>query len=114
MPDEERRLGVYAITPPPGTTRNCIDAWAMAFVRSDGGVCICCYSEVVANLADCSLDEALNSPRAMEYRQGLLTGKLVPLCASCPDKQIVSIETLTVRVQGFLERGDWGSDGTAG
>lgn len=110
----ERKLGVYSVTPPPGMTRNCIDAWAMAFVRDDGGVCICCYSEVVGNLKDNTLEEVLNGRRAMEYRDGLLTGNLVQKCANCPDKQVIGLEQLASRVSGYLERGEWGSDGTAG
>ena len=114
MDEEDRKLGVYSVAPGPGMTRNCIDAWAMGFVRSDGGVCICCYSEVVANLNDCTLEEALNSRRALEYRQGLLTGELVQKCVGCPDKQIVPVGILVDRVRAFLDCGDWGSDGTAG
>ena len=95
-------------------TRNCIDAWAMAFVRSEGDVCICCYSEPVGNLRDGSLEQVLNSTRAMEYRQGLVTGELVPKCAGCSDKQVVTVEVLHRRVEACLERGDWGSVGTAG
>ena len=93
-------------------TRNCIDAWAMAFVRSNGDVCICCYSEPVGNLRDSDLDQILNSDKAMRYRQGLLTGDLVPKCANCPDKRIVPVDTLISRVEAFAGNGDWGSDGT--
>lgn len=107
-------MGIYSIVPPEGMTRNCIDAWAMAFVRADGGVAICCYSESVGNLKDGNLEEILNSDLAIAYRNGLLTGQLLPKCKNCPDKRVVSISVLENRVSRFLDHGDWGSDGTSG
>ena len=107
------KLGVYSIVPPPGTTRNCIDAWAMAFVRNDGGVCICCYTPPVGNLKEAPLEEVLNSEQAMKYRNGLLTGQLLPNCVNCPDKLIVPMIVLESRVKNFLDDGNWGSDGTS-
>lgn len=114
MSEEESRLvGNYSVPVPPGMTRNCIDAWGMAFVQVDGDVRLCCYGAPVGNLKEASLEDVLNSETAMDYRDGLLTGNLKPICANCPDKRVCNISELEARVQVFLDTGDMGSDGTS-
>lgn len=110
--DDSRLNGNYSVPVPPGMTRNCLDAWCMAFVQVDGAVRLCCYSGPVGNLTEKPLDEVLNSPQAIAYREGLLTGNPLPICANCPDKRVCTTQELEARVSHYLNTGETGSDGT--
>ena len=90
-----------AVKPPPGKTRICLDPWNKVFVRADGQVCMCCNAKPVGDLNKDSLDDILNGEKAKEYRAGLLTGNLLPDCATCPDRPMGEIVQLRTMVKNW-------------
>jgi MoaA/NifB/PqqE/SkfB family radical SAM enzyme len=88
--------GAYSVGvgPAQGETRRCFDAWDMAFLRANGEVHLCCYADTpVGNCSDLPLKDVLSSPAAKRLRSGLLTGDMIPACATCRRYEAVPAET---------------------
>lgn len=85
-----------------GYTRMCLDPWSKCFIKADGTVRLCCYETAVGNINDNSLDEILNNERTIAYRNGLLTGQLLPMCKICGYKPVVTVKELSSLVESKL------------
>ena len=60
----------------------CNAPWVSAVVESDGAVRPCFFHEPIGNLKEQPLREALNSPRALEFRRSLDVAEN-PVCRRC-------------------------------
>ena len=67
------------MSPPPVA---CNAPWVSAVVESDGAVRPCFFHEPVGNLADGTLAEIVNSPKARAFR-GSLDIRRDPICRTC-------------------------------
>jgi hypothetical protein len=81
-----------------GMTRNCVLPWTEAQLWASTGVAPCCVYKDVTLYGEAGLTGALNSPGFVEIRQGLLTGNLVPGCATCTMYDAVPSAHLAERV----------------
>ena len=60
----------------------CNAPWVSAVIESDGTVRPCFFHEPIGNVNDQSLIEALNSPRALKFRESLQIAEN-PICRRC-------------------------------
>lgn len=95
----------YYVAPKEGQTRMCLDPWAKVFIRATGKVCLCCNMPPVGSLEDDTLENILNNQESQQYRQGLLSGNVMPHCRTCPDRQIGDPNDLLRIVKKFLDTG---------
>ena len=65
-------------------TRDCVDPWSMALVRTDGSVALCCWGDPVGRVGEAPLGEILRGERASAVRAGLLRGDPGEDCRRCP------------------------------
>lgn len=91
---------------PEGMTRRCLDPWSFAYIQSDTGMRLCCFSnEVVGHLGTGqSLGEILDSELPRDYRRGLLTGDMREACISCWARPWVPVEELQREVQEWTDK----------
>jgi hypothetical protein len=83
----------------PGMTRDCLDPWIFTKLGVDGAVRPCCVGAPAGFLkGDNDLEQILNNEKMMEYREGLLTGKLVPECKVCLLRGWTDLETIYLKV----------------
>jgi MoaA/NifB/PqqE/SkfB family radical SAM enzyme len=68
-----------------GWTKDCLQPWMQPMIKANGGVEPCCqgYGEVGRLSGGQSFVDAFNTERMFELREGLLSGNLPPLCATC-------------------------------
>ncbi len=84
-------------------TRNCLDPWNFFLLNSKREVLPCCWHTPVFHLGENqSMDEALNSLKAMELRRNLLKGTLDPDCRVCPSRGLVPVGELRKKVKENL------------
>ncbi len=85
-------------------TRDCLDPWDRVLLRPGGTIHPCFVAEEsVGSLSkERPLNEILNGPEIKRYRQGILTGDLVPACRDCHCKAWVSIHEMEKRVTEYL------------
>jgi hypothetical protein len=57
-------------------------------------------------LCDASIEDIINGKEAVAYRQGLIEGKLLPDCATCPDRPVGDTDELIDLVTKFLQTGE--------
>ena len=92
-----------ALSNGPVMTRDCLDPWNGAFIRSNGDVNPCCYRrEVWGNIHSSAVDDIFNGPIAQGLRQELIDGKLTAMCAVCPTRPTATVPALKARVSEFL------------
>ena len=83
-------------------TRNCLLPWNMLQIKHNQNVTFCCWMKSLGNLKTESLDFVLNGERAKMYREGLLTGKLMPECKVCPVRKPIPLKYQSENVQDYL------------
>src|SRR5207248_9893866 len=66
----------------PAMAPRCNAPWVSAVVESDGTVRPCFFHRPIGNINGQSLSEALNSPRAVEFRESLHVAEN-PICRRC-------------------------------
>jgi MoaA/NifB/PqqE/SkfB family radical SAM enzyme len=95
------RRKLFAVEPGEGRiTKDCLDPWIYVKVSSNAGVLPCCASEEVASLNDAeSLQDIINGSKMVEYREGILTGRLKPSCRSCKIRGWTDLETINLKVR---------------
>ncbi|MGQ0551678.1 MAG: SPASM domain-containing protein [Planctomycetota bacterium] len=92
--------------PAPGETRDCLDPWKMAYVKADGAVTLCCWSQPVGNVKHNTIQEILHDEPARALRRGLLTGQMPDDCIRCPARGLVSTEALRQKVDEYVSDDD--------
>jgi len=70
----------HGLGPPPPVS--CNAPWVSAVVESDGTVRPCFFHDPIGNIAEGSLAEIVNSPKARAFR-GALDMRRDPICRSC-------------------------------
>jgi MoaA/NifB/PqqE/SkfB family radical SAM enzyme len=95
------RRKLFAVEPGEGRmTKDCLDPWIYVKVSSNAGVLPCCASEEIASLNDGeSLQEIINGSKMVEYREGILTGRLKSYCRSCKIRGWTDLETINLKVR---------------
>ena len=85
-------------------TRECLDPWDRVLLRPGGSIHPCFVAEESVGFLsrERPLNEILNGPWIKRYRQGILTGDLVPACRDCHCKAWVSIHEMEKRVTEYL------------
>lgn len=88
----------------PGSTRDCLDPWKIAFVQSTGEVRPCCFfEETLGGLATDSLSDIFEGENFRRLREELLTGKLRPNCANCSGRPVIATAEFEKKVRAFRE-----------
>lgn len=88
-----------------GVTRDCLDPWFFAMLKSTRELMPCCWHPAVGTLRiGTSLGELLDGPAIRELRRQLLTGDLNDHCRSCPARSLSSTDALRTRLIDEFER----------
>jgi len=87
-------------------TKACMMPWDYMHIMWNGDVPPCCIvkDEFVANISDRPIAEVINSDEMKAYREGLLTGRMQPLCVDCTYVPETDTASLRASVRGYLER----------
>lgn len=103
-PERIREKTVHHDAVPPGSTRDCLDPWKIAFVQSTGEVRPCCFfEETLGGLATDSLTDIFEGEKFRKLREELLTGELRPNCANCSGRPVIATRELERKVRAFRE-----------
>ena len=88
-----------------GRTRDCLEPWSFAAVRTSGAVRPCCTpdSPIIGHFRDgTTFEEILNGSRVRSLRRSLLDGDLPEYCRHCPARPMTSTEKLRRKVEKFV------------
>ena len=95
----------YSMSPADGQTRDCLDPWTFALVKSSGEVEPCCWHTSVGSLSSGqTLHEILNGQKIQTIRKNLLTGNLDERCRTCPARPLTDINVLQGKVKRHVDQ----------
>lgn len=87
------------------TTRDCLDPWTYVEIAAGGDIRPCCKFRPLAKLDEASdVGSLRNNEKFRALRQGLLSGKLDPICQKCHFRKSVPTEVLNRKVAAAVRR----------
>lgn len=96
----------HSLAPPPGMTRDCLDAWTYAYIIPSGAVRPCCWfgTASLGNVHEQGFDTLMNGEEAQRLRAELLRGDLREPCRVCPAKGVTTLDALQRKVGALFQQ----------